>query len=121
MLSEPTGGIDVFQADPDCPSGWFRILHGVLDFPGSYGRDDPYKGKVFGYLDDIDSLDITTVELNEFDYETTDNVKVAATGEWYLKLLNHSAQIVSSFLRSLSMHKIPNLTLHERPYSYRIR
>ena len=63
MLSEPADGIGMFQADPDCPIGVLRIVHGVLEHPGSYGRDDPYRGKVFCYLDDIDGLDITTVEL----------------------------------------------------------
>ena len=42
----------------------------------------------FEYLDDIDGLDITTVELSDFDFETTDVVKVAGTGERHLELLN---------------------------------
>ena len=59
-LSEPAGGIGMFQSDTNCPSGCLRLLHGVHKYPGCYGREDPYKGKVFGYLDDIDGLDITT-------------------------------------------------------------
>ena len=68
-LSETTGGIAAFQHTEDCPSGTLRIIHGVAKYPGHPGREDAHKRKVFGYLDDVDDLDITTVQLTEFDFE----------------------------------------------------
>lgn len=93
-LSETTGGIAAFQHTEDCPSGTLRIIHGVAKYPGHPGREDAHKRKVFGYLDDVDDLDITTVQLSNSDFDKTDELNVANTGERHLELLNHTADRV---------------------------
>ena len=95
LLSEPAGGIGIFQSDPNCPSGILRIVHGVMIYPGSYNRIDPLRGKAYGYLDDVDGQDVTTVELNPMDLVTTDDVNVASTADQHLALLNQSAERVA--------------------------
>ena len=95
LLSEPAGGIGIFQSDPDCPSGTLRILHGVMTYPGSYGRIDSCRGLVYGYLDDVDGQDVTTIELNPLDLITTDDVNVTSTAEQHLALLNQNAERIA--------------------------
>jgi hypothetical protein len=86
-FSRPIGGIGIFVADEEPPTGILKFLHHVESFPGTpcHSRDIMvplcYKG-------DVSGVDISTVAFDESQLEVKPNMVVPGSYQTVLQLLS---------------------------------
>jgi len=83
----PIGVMGVFVNDPNSQGGTLQTLHGLDKYPGKVGRADPDCHGVFGFLDDVQGIDIQSIKMTETVFGRTDEIEVADLIEKHNDLL----------------------------------
>ena len=82
LSARMTGGIGVFVEHPTKEGGTLEVIHSVY----AHAINGAHRGKLFVYLNDLQGIDATILELNEDLFDFTADVNLATDVDYQLEL-----------------------------------